>query len=66
MSTYEFVYQTFLVYIFLKSLIFFPLLWVACVYWWSERSKSAETTKPELNPEAPQPSHLPGFELLPQ
>lgn len=46
MTTHDFVYQTFVLYIFLKSLIFFPLVWVACVLWWAERKKNAIQTVP--------------------
>jgi hypothetical protein len=66
MSTNDFVYQTFLIYIFIKSLVFFPLVWVACVYRWSERSKSTVSTKADSNQEAQQPAGLPALELLPQ
>jgi hypothetical protein len=41
MSTHEFVYQTFIIYIFIKSLIFAPLIWMGCVLWWGERRSKA-------------------------
>jgi hypothetical protein len=66
MSTHDFVYQTFLIYIFIKSLVFFPLVWVACVYWWSERSSRTAAAKADSNQEAQQPAGLPALELLPQ
>jgi hypothetical protein len=56
MSTHEFVYQTFLIYLFIKSLVFFPLVWIACVFWWSERKENAPDLKhttadqPQLSP----------------
>jgi len=37
MNTHDFVYQTFVIYLFIKSLIFFPLLWVGFLFWRSER-----------------------------
>jgi hypothetical protein len=45
MSTHEFVYQTFLIYLLIKSLVFFPLVWIACVYWWSERKQNAPVSE---------------------
>jgi len=48
MSTHDFVYQTFVIYIFIKSLVFFPLLWVGFLFWHSERknNRAADTTSP--------------------
>lgn len=40
MNTQDFVYQTFVIYVFIKSLVFFPLLWVGFLFWYSERKKS--------------------------
>lgn|GEM_PF-3040190 len=37
MNTHDFVYQTFVIYLFIKSLVFFPLLWVGFLFWRSER-----------------------------
>ena len=39
MTTHEFVYQTFIVYLFIKALVFAPLAWMAFMFWWSERNK---------------------------
>jgi hypothetical protein len=43
MSTHDFVYQTFILYIFVKALILAPLGWMAFMYWWSQRNNSATT-----------------------
>lgn len=40
MTTHEFVYQTFVIYVFVKALILAPLAWMTFMFWWSERSKS--------------------------
>jgi hypothetical protein len=43
MNTHEFVYQTFVLYIFLKALILAPLGWVTFMYWWTERQNNARS-----------------------
>jgi hypothetical protein len=43
MSTHEFVYQTFIIYIFVKALILAPLGWMTFMYWWSERRSDARS-----------------------
>lgn len=57
MTTHDFVYQTFVIYIFIKSLVFFPLLWIAFMFWWSERKSPAAgaSTTPNLEASLPQP-----------
>jgi uncharacterized membrane protein YdbT with pleckstrin-like domain len=38
MTTHEFVYQTFVVYVFVKALILAPLGWMTFMFWLSERN----------------------------
>jgi len=38
MTTQEYVLKTFIVYIFIKMLVFAPVAWIAFVNWWSERN----------------------------
>jgi hypothetical protein len=38
MTTQDLVLKTFIVYIFVKMLIFAPLAWMAFLSWWSERN----------------------------
>jgi len=45
MSTHEFVYQTFIIYIFVKALIFAPLAWITFMYWWVERRNTQSADK---------------------
>lgn len=66
MTTHDFVYQTFVIYIFIKSLVFFPLVWIAFLYWWSERKSQAADTAPTSNLEASLPQPLLASEPLPQ
>lgn len=40
MTTQDLVLKTFIVYIFIKALIFLPLAWIAFLGWWSERSEN--------------------------
>jgi hypothetical protein len=40
MSTHDFVLQTFIIYLFVKALIFLPLAWIATVMWWADRSSA--------------------------
>jgi hypothetical protein len=47
MTTHDFVYQTFVIYLFIKSLVFAPLLWLAFMYWWSGRQ--IEVPAEEIN-----------------
>jgi hypothetical protein len=47
MSTHDFVYQTFIIYIFLKASVLLPLAWVAFVY--SRASKRAELSNAPAN-----------------
>lgn len=43
MTTHDYVLKTFIVYLFIKALIFLPLVWAAFLFWWSERrERSAE------------------------
>jgi hypothetical protein len=46
MATQDYVLKTFIVYIFIKALIFMPLAWMAFVVWWNERSE--KSLAPEL------------------
>jgi hypothetical protein len=39
MTTHDFVYQTFVVYVFIKALVFAPLGWMTFMFWLSERNK---------------------------
>jgi hypothetical protein len=57
MATHDFVYQTFVIYLFMKGLVFAPLLWLAFMYWWSKRQNVAvETNTIDYeNASAPQP-----------
>jgi hypothetical protein len=66
MATHDFVYQTFVIYIFLKSLVFFPLVWIACVFWWSERKSRAADTSTTSNLEASLPQQMLTSEPLAQ
>jgi hypothetical protein len=66
MTTHDFVYQTFLIYIFIKSLVFFPLVWVAFLYWWAEKKNVQGAQEQKLTKEAEQYESLPALELLPQ
>lgn len=43
MTTQDLVLKTFIVYIFIKMLIFAPLAWMAFLSWWSERSENLST-----------------------
>ena len=40
MTTQDLVLKTFIVYIFVKMLIFAPLAWMAFLSWWSERNET--------------------------
>jgi hypothetical protein len=49
MTTHDFVYQTFVIYLFIKSLVFAPLIWLAFMYWWSERQIQVPTEEININ-----------------
>lgn len=66
MTTHDFVYQTFLIYIFIKSLVFFPLVWVAFLYWWAEKKNLQAPNQQHISRESEQHESLPVLELLPQ
>jgi hypothetical protein len=64
MSTHQFVYETFVIYLFVKSLVFAPLLWLAFMYWWSKRQIPSEPSNTTLNDQVLiQPHLLPDAEL---
>ena len=66
MATHEFVYQTFVIYIFIKSLVFLPLVWIAFLFWWSERKGTSMAGDSTTSQESSIPEHLPATELLVQ
>jgi hypothetical protein len=49
MSTHDFVYQTFVIYLFVKAMIFLPLAWVAALAWWSEQNESSSILETEAS-----------------
>ena len=58
MSTHQFVYETFVIYLFVKSLVFAPLLWFAFMYRWSKRQIHSEPTNTTLNDQVLIQQHL--------
>ena len=40
MAMQDYILKTFIVYIFVKALVFFPLAWMAFLVWWNERSET--------------------------
>jgi hypothetical protein len=47
MTTHEFVYQTFVIYIFVKALVLAPLLWLTVLHHLNERkSRKAQVPSP--------------------
>ena len=53
MTTHDFVYQTFIVYIFLKASILLPVAWVAFVYSRSEKRLSLQDISTQLKMDVP-------------
>lgn len=47
MSTQEYVLKTFLIYIFVKALVFMPLAWIAFLAWWNDRHEETVATAAE-------------------
>lgn len=39
MTTQDYILKTFIVYIFVKALIFLPAAWMAFLVWWNERTE---------------------------
>lgn len=49
MSAHQFVYDIFVIYLFVKSLVFAPLLWFALMYRRSKRQIPSEPTNTTLH-----------------
>lgn len=47
MATHDFVYQTFVLYIFIKALVLAPLAWITFMYRWNERKNSQASSASE-------------------
>jgi hypothetical protein len=47
MATQDYILKTFIVYIFVKALIFLPLAWMAFLVWWNERTESGTSSPSE-------------------
>jgi hypothetical protein len=47
MATQDYILKTFIVYLFVKALVFFPLAWMAFLVWWNERSEPQSQTPSE-------------------
>jgi hypothetical protein len=43
MSAHDYIYQTFIIYLFIKAMIFLPLAWVAVLFWWSDQAPSDQS-----------------------
>ena len=47
MATQDYILKTFIVYIFIKALVFMPLAWMAFLVWWNERAEGQGDTSSE-------------------